>query len=76
MNNEKLILKALKHILLQTFRGKNSETTAGLLSEISNTLNPKEDVPYEESIKEPKKVAFIGKLPGRRKVVKSSGGEE
>lgn len=50
MNNEKLILRSLKHILLQTFEGKNPETTSKLLRELEDAFNPKEVVPYAESM--------------------------
>ena len=53
MNNEKLILEALGFLLdTTTLNFEENKKYLKLRSKIDQALNPKEDVPYSESIKE------------------------
>ena len=46
MNNEKLIMKALRELLLSEDIGRR----LNLATEITRVLNPSQDVPYEDSL--------------------------
>ncbi len=48
MNNDILILRVLKELLLSP----NTKERLLLATEITRVLNPKEDVPYEKSLEE------------------------
>jgi len=84
MNNEKLILEALKHLLVAM--DVNDPKIEGTIIDIEDALNPKEVVPYEDSLIEvcadcgikelhhdPKNLLYDRTC---KKFVKSSKGEE
>ena len=58
MNNEKLILRSLNFLLLksQTFSEKEANEKREILGEVDKLLNPKEVVPYEDSLKKSQRI--------------------